>query len=76
MRKKRIDLGKTQYDIAREAGVRPELINRLENGRTQGTLASLWKICPVLGTSIDELMRDESAPVPANQQQKKVKKKQ
>lgn len=58
LRAARQRLGKTQYEIALEAGVRPEVVSRLERGIGRGSLASLHKLCPVLGLSLDELVAD------------------
>lgn len=49
-----------QYQLAQQAGVRPELISRIETGKSDGSLASLHKIAPVLGLTLDDL-----APSPA-----------
>jgi transcriptional regulator with XRE-family HTH domain len=61
LRAKRLALKKSQYEIAVEAGLRPEVISRLETGKSNASLASLHKLAPVLGFTIDELMRSESA---------------
>lgn len=60
LRAKRLALKKSQYEIAVEAGLRPEVISRLETGKSNASLASLHKLAPVLGFSIDELMKDQS----------------
>ncbi len=71
LRKRRTDLKKSQYDVAKEAGVRPELISRLENGRSDGSFASLHKIAHVLGMTIDELTADVTTTKKTHNQGKK-----
>lgn len=58
LKKARTAKNLSQYDVAKLAGVRPEVVNRIENGRSAGSLASLHRIAPVLGLSIDELVAD------------------
>jgi len=60
LRQKRLALGKSQYEIAVAAGLRPEVISRLETNKSNASLVSLHKLAPILGFSIDELMRDQS----------------
>jgi DNA-binding XRE family transcriptional regulator len=60
LRAKRLALKKSQYEVAVEAGLRPEVISRLENNKTKASLTSLHKLAPILGFSIDELTRDQS----------------
>ncbi len=59
LRAKRLALKKSQYEVAVLAGLRPEVISRLETGKSSASLASLHKLAPVLGFSIDELMKDQ-----------------
>lgn len=59
LRAKRLALKKSQYEIAVEAGLRPEVISRLETGKSNASLASLHKLAPILGFSIDELVKDQ-----------------
>mgnify|MGYP001618312600 CR=1 FL=1 len=51
----RLKLKKSQYELAVEAGMRPECLSRIETGKSPGSLATLHKLCPVLGLTIDEL---------------------
>lgn len=47
----------SQYDVATAAGIRPESLSRLETGKSQtATLASLHKLAPVLGCTIDDII--------------------
>lgn len=62
LRAAREKLEKTQYEIAVASGLRPEVISRLENNKTAATLASLHKLAPVLGFSIDELVKSQGTP--------------
>lgn len=48
--------GLTQFEVAAQAGIRPEVLNRIERGKSNGALLSLHKLAPVLGMSIDELV--------------------
>ena len=59
LRAARIKLKKSQYEVAVESGLRPEVISRLETGKTGASLVSLHKLAPVLGLSIDELVKDQ-----------------
>ena len=61
LKAKRLALKKSQYEVAVEAGLRPEVISRLENNRSNASLASLHKLAPVLGFSIDELVKDQTS---------------
>lgn len=65
LRAARLRLKKTQYEIAIEAGVRPEVVSRLERGKSRASLASLHKLCPVLGLSLDELTAKSNLAKPA-----------
>lgn len=62
VRAKREALGLTQYEVAMKAGMRPEGVSRIETGKSPASLVSLHKIAPVLGTTIDELLKDSIAP--------------
>lgn len=46
----------TQLELAIKCGLRPEVISKLENNRGNASLASLHKLAPALGTTIDELV--------------------
>jgi transcriptional regulator with XRE-family HTH domain len=56
VRHAREKLGKTQLELANECGVRSETISRIERGRNDAALASLHKIAPALGMTLDELV--------------------
>lgn len=58
VRAARTKLGWSQYELAQQAGVRPEVISRIETGKSGASLASLHKICPKLGLSLDDLTSD------------------
>lgn len=55
LRNAREKLGKSQWDVATEAGLRPETLSRLENGSSAG-LSSLHKLAPVLGLDVMRLV--------------------
>lgn len=66
----------SQLDLATAAGLRPEVISRLERGTTASSLASLHKLAPVLGVTLDELLNGKpTAPVKAAPAAKPAKKK-
>lgn len=64
LRAKRLALKKSQYEVAVEAGLRPEVISRLENNKSPGSLVSLHKLAPVLGLTIEELANLSQPPKP------------
>ena len=47
--------GLSQLELAAEAGVRPEVVSRIETGKSAGSLASLHKIAPLLDLTLDDL---------------------
>lgn len=57
VRAARVKRGLTQNELANAAGIRPEVISRLENSRCAASLTSLCKIAPVLRITIDELVK-------------------
>ena len=76
LRSARKKLGKTQYEIAVEAGLRPEVVSRLETGKSRASLLSLHKLCPILGLSLDTLtaahkLDGSPAPLPPSPAKKK-----
>ena len=58
LRAARLKAQKSQYQVAREAGVRPEVVSRIETGKSPGSLGSLHTIAPVVGLTIDDLTTD------------------
>jgi len=56
LRHAREEKGLTQFQVAADAGMRPEVLNRIERGRSNAALASLHKLAPVLGLEINELV--------------------
>ena len=48
--------GWTQADLAREADKSPQAIEKLENGKVNPTLYSLYEIANVLGVSVSALI--------------------
>lgn len=74
----RIKLKKSQLEVAVAAGIRPEVVSRLENGRTNASLATLHKVAPVLGLTIEDLVKAGpgpavvKAPAPVKTKGKKV----
>lgn len=64
VRAKRLAKNMSQYQVAQLAGIRPETMSKLETGKSASSLVTLHKVAPVLDTTIDELMADESAAKP------------
>lgn len=64
VRAKRLAKKLSQLELANLAKLRPETVNRIETGRSPASLVSLHKIAPVLDTTVDGLLADESAPPP------------
>mgnify|MGYP000982318442 CR=1 FL=1 len=62
LREARQGLGKTQGDVAREAGLTKSFVSAVERGETSPSIGSLYRLCEVLGVSIAALF--ETAPVP------------
>lgn len=60
----RIKQGFTQFDLAIKCGLQPAVISKLENNRGNASLASLHKLAPVLGTTIDDLVSTSPAAAP------------
>lgn len=48
--------GLTQFEVATEAGIRVENLNRIERGKSNAALVSLHKLAPVLGLKLEELV--------------------
>jgi len=55
VRAARIEKGLTQLELAQKAGVRPEVVSRIETDKSPGSLGTLYKLVPHLGLTIDEL---------------------
>jgi transcriptional regulator with XRE-family HTH domain len=58
LRAARLDSGKTQRQVAAEAGVSAGLIGQFETGRTKPSVATLLAVARVLQLSLDELFAD------------------
>lgn len=71
LRTARLESGKTQRQVATEAGVSAGLIGQFETGRTKPSVATLLAVARVLQLSLDELFADgegaDSVPRPAKQ---------
>jgi transcriptional regulator with XRE-family HTH domain len=67
LRTARLETGKTQRQLAAEAGVSAGLIGQFETGRTKPSVATLLAVARVLQLSLDELFADgvQSAAEPA-----------
>jgi Predicted transcriptional regulators len=71
VRKLRDGLGITQHELATRAGVTPQTISRIERNVNDASIASLHKIAPVLGTSIDELVNGSNVSAETREGKKK-----
>ncbi len=60
VRAARVKKKMSQYELAQQAGVRPEVVSRIETGKSDGSLTSLHRIAPVLGLTLDELTSDSA----------------
>ena len=54
----------TQFALAQLAGVRPEIVSRLETGKTRGALTSLSALARALGTTVEALIGKDPRPKP------------
>jgi transcriptional regulator with XRE-family HTH domain len=71
LRAARLERGKTQRQVAAEAGVSAGLIGQFETGRTKPSVATLLSVARVLALSLDELFADgEAAPAAPESQQR------
>jgi transcriptional regulator with XRE-family HTH domain len=61
LRAARLERGKTQRQVAGEAGVSAGLIGQFETGRTKPSVATLLAVARVLQLSLDELFADGDA---------------
>lgn len=61
LRRKRIEAGLNQIDLALEAGIQQSHISRLERGASSTTPKSLARIARALGCTIAELLPDKAA---------------
>jgi transcriptional regulator with XRE-family HTH domain len=56
LKARRLDLGKTQTEVADKAGVRQNTVSRLESGVSLQTLTTGLQIARVLGLERDDLV--------------------
>ena len=62
LREARQGLGKTQDDVARDAGLTKSFVSAVERGETSPSIGSLYRLCEVLGISVAALF--DTAPGP------------
>lgn len=55
----RIARGLTQADIAERLHISRQAISKWENGLNEPDIMSIIKLCDILDTSLDELLRDD-----------------
>jgi transcriptional regulator with XRE-family HTH domain/mannose-6-phosphate isomerase-like protein (cupin superfamily) len=61
LRDRRLEVGLSLRQFARDLGVSPSFISQIENGKSQPSVATLYTICNALDLSIDELF-NRAAP--------------
>lgn len=61
--KKRKECGLTQDAVAEKLGVSPQAVSKWENDASCPDIALLPKLAKLFGTSVDELLSEESEPV-------------
>lgn len=61
LRRKRVEAGLNQADLALEAGIQQSHISKLERGASSTTARSLARIARALGCTIADLLPDEVA---------------
>jgi transcriptional regulator with XRE-family HTH domain/mannose-6-phosphate isomerase-like protein (cupin superfamily) len=61
LRDRRLEVGLSLRQFARDLGVSPSFISQIENGKSQPSVATLYTICNALDLSIDELF-NQSPP--------------
>ncbi|WP_326754088.1 helix-turn-helix transcriptional regulator [Streptomyces hirsutus] len=61
MKLKRVALGMTQADLARQVGVTRQTISMIEAGTHNPTLSLCVAICRALGTDLNSLFWEEGA---------------
>lgn len=64
----------SQLELAQKAGVRPEVVSRIETGRSPASLGSLFKIAPIIDVTVDELSKLSENFQPVDKTVKKKKK--
>ena len=62
LRKKRIDKGLTQKQIADSLGVEPNTVSQWESGAREPRIYLLQKLAGLLGCTVDELLGIEKTP--------------
>ena len=63
IRKRRKELGLTQYDLAEALGVTPQHISAIEQNKRAPSLDSLVKIAKELGVTVDFLLTGEESVI-------------
>lgn len=65
LRAERQRSGMSLREVARQLGVSPSFVSQIENGKSQPSVATLYSLAQLLGTSIDSLFRHGEAAAPA-----------
>ncbi len=70
MRLHREKRGMTQDELSRRLGVTPQALSHWEVGRCEPSLRKLVRLCVALGTTANELLRDDFPPAFLQQEKK------
>lgn len=68
LRELRTKRGLSQESLAHEAGLERNYISLLELGRNSASIKTLFKLAPVLGLTVTELMRKAEARLKKSQE--------
>jgi transcriptional regulator with XRE-family HTH domain len=67
LRRKRIEAGMNQTQLAERAGVSKQLVSMVEKGKANFSPANLGKIATALGCTIADLLPDEGPSTPGTE---------
>ena len=66
LRSRRLEMGISLRQFARDVDVSASFISQLETGKAQPSVATFYSICTALRLTIDELFADDDAATPAS----------
>ncbi|MFJ4365134.1 helix-turn-helix domain-containing protein [Streptomyces chartreusis] len=65
LKRRRIEAGLNQTELARRSGISKQLVSMVEKGNARFSPANLGKVAEVLGCEIADLLPDEDPPASA-----------